>query len=118
MQRIISVLTFVAFPMMAAVAAVPNMTCKGSISVGGLAASTEAPQSIAVSDVFRVLAGRLFHSWRGRDEYLYNDISEVSPGRYAAGHMLFVMSQDGGRKGYVVIAAPTDWRVVYIDCVG
>lgn len=118
MQRIISVLTLVAFPMVAAVAAVPDMVCKASMSVGGLAASAEVPQSLAVSDVFRVVAGRLFHSWRGRDEYLYNDISEVGPGRYAAGHMLFVMSQDGGRKGYVVIAAPTDWRVVYVNCTG
>ncbi len=116
MYRIVAILTLVVFPIAAPLAAASDMTCKASTSVGGPAAASEVPQRTAVSDVFRVSAGRLFHSWRGRDEYTYGHITEVGPGRYAAGHMMFVMAEGGGRRGYVVIAAPTDWRIVYVEC--
>jgi hypothetical protein len=93
----------------------PDMICRGTISVAG-DATPQSPQQRETTDVFRVWAGRLYHSSHGREEYLYNAISEVGPGRYTAGHMLFVMAQEGSRRGYVVIAAPTDWRIVYLEC--
>jgi hypothetical protein len=40
----------------------------------------------------------------------------VEFGRYVSGHMVFVMELQNKLRGYVVIAATTDWRVVYIDC--
>jgi hypothetical protein len=94
----------------AATASVPNMTCKAE---SGVAGPEGQPQE--VTDSFRVADGRLYHQWSGRGEYLYNRIVEIEFGRYSAGHMVFVMGYDG-RRGYVVIAAPTDWRVVYVNC--
>lgn len=96
-------------------ASTPNMVCKGTASVVG-DGTPQPPQQRATTDIFRVAGGRLYHSWRGREEYLYNDISEVGFRRYASGHMLFVMDTGSSQRGYVVIAAPTDWRVVYLDC--
>jgi hypothetical protein len=67
------------------------------------------------TDVFRVANGRLYHRYRGREEYFYNDIREVEVGRYVSGHMVFVMDYDKLR-GYVVIAGLPDWQVIYLDC--
>lgn len=96
-------------------ASTPDMVCRGMASVAG-DGTPQSPQQRETTDVFRVTGGRLYHSWRGRQEYLYNEISEVGFRRYASGHMLFVMDTGDSRRGYVVIAAPTDWRVVYLDC--
>lgn len=96
-------------------ASTPDMVCKGTASVVG-DGTPQPPQQRETTDIFRIAGGRLYHSWLGREEYLYNDISEVSFRRYASGHMLFVMDAGDSRRGYVVIAAPTDWRVVYLDC--
>jgi hypothetical protein len=86
-------------------------------SVASLATPADRVQTFApTTDVFRFKDGKLYHRWSGREEYLYNDVTEIEGGRYASGHMLFVMAVPGDRKGYVVIAAPNDWRVVYIDC--
>lgn len=94
----------------AAISAVPDMTCKAERSVAG-----PEGRPLEVTDIFRMADGRLYHRWSGREEYFYNHIVEVEFRRYASGHMVFVMAYDG-RRGYVVIAAPTDWRVVYLDC--
>jgi hypothetical protein len=98
-------------------ARVPNMTCTaiGSVASGATAAD-RVQMTARTTDVFRFQNGKLYHRWSGRDEYFYNDVVEVEIGRYASGHMLFVMDGSGDRKGYVMIAASTDWRVVYIDC--
>ena len=92
----------------AATAAVPDMTCKAERTVLG-----PMGQPGESTDVFRVANGRLYHRWSGREEYFYNDIREVEFGRYVSGHMVFVIDK---LRGYVVIAAPHDWRVVYLDC--
>lgn len=110
MRPVILTIALLACPVTAATAGVPNMTCKAD---GGAAGPELRRQE--VSDVFRVADGRLYHRWNGREEYFYNKIVEVDFRRYASGHMTFVMTNDG-RRGYVVIAAPTDWRVVYLDC--
>jgi hypothetical protein len=110
MRLVILALGLLAFPVTAAPADVPNMTCK---AVGQVAGPTGQPWES--TDVFRVRDGRLYHRWSGREEYFYNDIREVELGRYVSGHMVFVMHYDKPR-GYVVIAAPHDWRVVYLDC--
>lgn len=100
----------------------PNMTCTAIGSVASGSTVTDRIQTVSRStDVFRFKDGKLYHQVSGRPETLYNDVVEVESGRYASGHMQFVVPEPGGRKGqdrkgYVVIAAPTDWRVVYIDC--
>ena len=93
----------------AAAADVPNMIC----SAEGPVAAGPPLRQYEATDVFRVINGKLYHRWSGRDEYLYNDIREVEPGRYVSGHMVFLIDK---LRGYVVIAAPTDWRVVYLNC--
>jgi hypothetical protein len=110
MRLVILALGLLAFPVTAATAGVPNMTCKAERTVVG-----PMGQPGEYTDVFRVANGRLYHRWSGREEYLYNDIREVEFGRYVSGHMVFVMDDDN-RRGYVVIAGRTDWRVVYLDC--
>jgi hypothetical protein len=102
---------------MKAWASPPNMTCTAIGSVASGATVADRVQMTArTTDVFRFQNGKLYHRWSGRAEYLYNDVVEVQSGRYVSGHMQFVMAETGDRKGYVVIAAPTDWRVVYVDC--
>jgi hypothetical protein len=110
MRLVILALGLLAFPVTAATAGVPNMTCKAERTVEG-----PTGQQREATDVFRVSNGRLYHRWSGREEYFYNDIREVEFGRYVSGHMVFVMDYDKLR-GYVVIAARPDWRVVYLDC--
>jgi hypothetical protein len=114
MRLIILALGLLAFPVTACTAGVPNMTCKAERTVMMLG-PTEQPLEYKPTDVFRVANGRLYHRWSGREEYFYNDIREVEFGRYVSGHMVFVMDYDKLR-GYVVIAARPDWRVVYLDC--
>jgi hypothetical protein len=110
MRLVILALGLLAFPVTAATAGVPNMTCKAERTVAG-------PNGAAweSTDVFRVANGRLYHRWSGREEYFYNDIMEVETGRYVSGHMVFVMDY-AKLRGYVVIAGRPDWRVVYLDC--
>jgi hypothetical protein len=120
MRLVILVLGLLAFPITAATGGVPNMTCKAERAVVGPMGQPGEPTDVfrvinGPTDVFRVVNGRLYHRWSGREEYFYNDIREVENGRYVSGHMVFVMGYDKLR-GYVVIAAPTDWRVVYLDC--
>ena len=67
------------------------------------------------TDVFRVANGKLYHRWSGREEYFYNDIKEVELGRYASGHMMFVLDYDN-RHGYVVIAGHPTWTIHNLDC--
>ncbi|AMJ61988.1 hypothetical protein [Bosea sp. PAMC 26642] len=110
MRLAVVAFALLATPIAAATAAVPNMTCRAEREV---ASPQGRPQQ--ATDIFRVSDGRLFHRWGDRSEYFYNHIVEVDFRRYASGHMVFVMAYDTSR-GYVVIAAPTDWRVVYIDC--
>jgi hypothetical protein len=110
MRLVILAFGLLAFPVTAATAGVPNMTCKAERAVVGPMGQPGEP-----TDVFRVTNGRLYHRWSGRDEYFYNDIREVETGRYVSGHMVFVMDYDK-LHGYVVIAGRPDWRVVYLDC--
>ncbi len=110
MRLVILAFGLLAFLVTAATAGVPNMTCKAERTVEG---PTGQPRE--TTDVFRVANGRLYHRWSGREEYFYNDITEVEVGRYVSGHMVFVMDYDKLR-GYVVIAGRPDWRVVYLDC--
>jgi hypothetical protein len=110
MRLVILALGLLAFPVTAATAGVPNMTCKAERTVEG-----PTGQQREYTDVFRVTNGRLYHRWSGREEYFYNDIREVEFGRYVSGHMVFVMDYDKLR-GYVVIAGRPDWRVAYLDC--
>jgi hypothetical protein len=111
MRLVIFALGLLAFPVTAATAGVPNMTCKAERTVEG-----PMGQPRESTDVFRVANERLYHRWSGRDEYFYNDIREVEFGRYVSGHMVFVMEGRDKLRGYVVIAARPDWRVVYLDC--
>ena len=95
---------------------VPDMTCRAEQSVKGRIGSTDVFRLANETDVFRVANGRLYHRRSGREEeYFYNDIRKVELGRYVSGHMVFLMDYDRPR-GYVVIAAPYDWRVVSLDC--
>jgi hypothetical protein len=108
MRLAILALALLAFPV-TATAGVPNMTCKAE----GPTVAGPPLRQYEETDVFRVANGKLYHRWSGREEYLYNDIREVEYGRYVSGHMLFVINN---LRGYVVIAAPADWRVVYLNC--
>ncbi|MET4482952.1 hypothetical protein ABIB66_007516 [Bradyrhizobium sp. F1.13.3] len=94
-----------------AVAAVPNMTCRAE----GKAVGGPVLQQYDATDVFRFTAGKLYHRWSGREEYFYNDVSEVQLGRYVSGHMTFVLDYDN-RSGYVVIAGNPDWTVYNLNC--
>lgn len=115
-------LVSVGLPPISAWASPPNMTCTAIGSVASGSTATDRIQTISRStDVFRLQGGKLYHRVSGRAETLYNDVSEVGSGRYASGHMLFVMAEPDNRlgrdrKGYVVIAEQKDWRVVYVDC--
>lgn len=111
MRRITLFLAFLAFSVTSAVAAVPNMTCKteGKAMVGPTLHQYEA------TDVFRVANGKLYHRWSGREEYFYNVVTEVEPGRYVSGHMVFVLDYDN-RSGYVVIAGNPDWTIHNLAC--
>lgn len=110
MRLIIVTLALVACTFTAAIAGVPNMICRAEKGAAG-------PQLRAqeVTDVFRIENGRLYHRWSGREEYFYNHIVKADFQRYTSGHMLFVLGSDG-RRGYVVIAAQSDWRIAYLDC--
>jgi hypothetical protein len=110
MRRIIVALALLALPITAAKANVPDMTCKAARGVAG---PEGRPQEM--TDVFRIANGRLYHRWSGKGEYFYNDIVETDFRRYVSGHMVFVMTNNG-QSGYVVVAASTDWRVVYLNC--
>jgi hypothetical protein len=109
MRLAILAFALLAITVKTATAAVPNMVCRAE----GPTVTGPPLQQYEVTDVFRVANGKLYHRFSGRDEYLYNDIREVEPGRYVSGHMVFLIDN---LRGYVVIAAPTDWRVVYLDC--
>lgn len=111
MRLVILAFALLGFPVTAATARVPDMTCKAE----GTAVAGPPLHQYEATDVWRVAKGRLYHRWSGREEYFYNDVKEVEFGRYVSGHLMFVMDNDKGR-GYVVIAAHPDWRVVYIDC--
>jgi hypothetical protein len=116
MRLVILALGLLAFPVTAATADVPNMICKAERAVQGQM-TVEGPtvHQFDATDVFRVANGRLYHRWSGREEYFYNDIRWVEVGRYVSGHMVFVMDYDKLR-GYVVIAGPSVWRVIHLDC--
>jgi hypothetical protein len=96
---------------------VPSIKCFGMQSVRGDAMNAESISTDATTDVFRFTAGGdLFHSWRGRAEYRYNSVRVLEPGRYASGHMVFLLADDQS-VGYVAITNSVDWRVIYLRCV-
>ena len=110
MRLVILAFALLTFPV-TATAAVPNMTCNAE----GTAVGGPPLHQYEATDVFRVANGKLYHRWRGRDEYFYNDIREVEPGRYVSGHMVFVLDYDN-RSGYVVIAGQRSWTIHNLDC--
>jgi hypothetical protein len=95
---------------------VPDMICEAELTVQGQM-TVEGPslRQHEATDVFRVANGRLYHRYSGREEYFYNDIREVEPGRYVSGHMVFVMDHNNSH-GYVVIAGNPVWVVTYLNC--
>jgi hypothetical protein len=117
MRLVILALALLAFPVTAATAGVPNMTCRAKGP--GVTGMQDGPRLLQSSDdashVFRIANGKVSIRHSSRDEYFYNDIKEVELGRYVSGHMVFVLDYNN-RHGYVVIAGPGSWDVMYLDC--
>jgi hypothetical protein len=97
---------------------VPNMKCLGTRTIWGIANGAASPFTATDStDIYRFTErGDLFHSWQGRDEYRYNSVLVLEPGRYVSGHMTFLITDDQS-SGYVVITDSGFWKVVYLHCV-
>jgi hypothetical protein len=117
MRLVILALALLAFPVTAATAGVPNMTCRAKGP--GVTGMQDGPRLLQSSDdashVFRIANGKVSIRHSSRDEYFYNDIKEVELGRYVSGHMVFVLDYNN-RHGYVVIAGPGSWDVMYLEC--
>jgi hypothetical protein len=72
-----------------------------------------------VGDVYRIKGGNLFITTPGRDEYIYNNVVEVEPGRFVSGHktlLLTARSADPGRKLLVLHFHELDIRVTRFFC--
>jgi hypothetical protein len=114
-RLIILVLALFAFPVTAATASVPNMTCR---AVGNAVTGFVAGRLLVQSDtteVFRIENGKVYHRWSGREEYFYNTIVEAGYRRYVSGHIVFVIDENG--SGYAVIAGqPTEWEAYFLEC--
>ena len=108
MRLVIIALALLAFPVTAASAGVPNMTCKAKGP--GVTGMQDGPRLLQSSDdashVFRIANGKVYIRHSSRDEYFYNDIKEVELGRYVSGHMVFVLDYDNRQGGLLLPLIP------------
>jgi hypothetical protein len=97
--------------------AVPDLACRGENEVAvGLRNLQVA--SHASSDLYRFAGGRLYLSSGTRDEYFYNEVREVEPFRYVAGHKTIMFDDPQFRMATAVHVDERETRVLRLRCVG
>ena len=82
----------------------PNLLCRGD-QVVDIDHSRLTTTKYASTALYRFTNGKLYISSKDRDEYLYNDVREVEPGRYVSAHktIYFRLGGDGRFKLATVV---------------
>lgn len=95
---------------------VPNSVCRGEdiVSVRNVDLKTERYRS---TDLYRFRAGKLYISSDGREEYFYNDVNQVGPGRFASAHKTIVFDKPGSNSATVIHSDEIETRVLRLRCV-
>ena len=96
-------------------ASIPNSVCRGEdiVSVRNTDLKTDRSRS---SDLYRFVAGKLYVSSEGRDEYFYNDVRETEPGRYTSAHKTIIFDGPGFKSATAVHIDGVETRVLKLRC--
>ena len=95
---------------------IPNSVCRGEdvVSIRSVDLKTDRYRT---SDLYRFVDGKLYISAEGRPEYLYNDVRQAEPGRYASAHKTIVFDGPGFKTATAVHTDEIETRVLKLRCI-
>jgi hypothetical protein len=96
-------------------ASIPNSVCRGEdvVSIRNTDLKTDRYRS---TDLYRFVGGKLYISAEGREEYFYNDVRQVEPGRYASSHKTIIFDGPGFKNATAVHTDEVETRVLTLRC--
>jgi hypothetical protein len=91
--------------------------CFGKTTDVRATGSSTTVKSYRSTDKYRFEENKVFHQWKGREEYFYNKIRPLNfrLGQFISGNMRFVF-QNKYTDGYVVVADSYGWKITYLEC--
>src|SRR5436190_23605999 len=97
---------------------IPDIVCTGN-EVVYIDHSNLTMSKQPSTDLYRFASGKLYLSSKDREEYLYNDVREVEPGRYVSAYMTIHfgnVTTEEFRKATAVHTDSLGTKVVSLSC--